>query len=102
MLDLRQFPGRVIATRNIPPRPAQHAAVPAGCHPALHEALRQRGITELYSHQAEVFAAAERGEDVVVTTGTASGKSLSYLLPMIQATLVDRRRGRSCCFRPRR
>lgn len=89
MLDLRQFPGRVIATRNIPPRPAQHAAVPAGCHPALHEALRQRGITELYSHQAEVFAAAERGEDVVVTTGTASGKSLSYLLPMIQATLVD-------------
>ena len=48
-----------------------------------------RGIERLYSHQVEAFDAARAGENVVVTTGTASGKSLAYLLPVIQATLED-------------
>ena len=89
MLDLSSFPGRVIATREIPGRAATFAPIPASCHPALHAALAARGIAQLYSHQAEAFEAARRGENVVVTTGTASGKSLAYLLPVIQATLED-------------
>lgn len=89
MLDLSSFPGRVIATREIPGRAATFAPIPASCHPALHAALAARGIAHLYSHQAETFEAARRGENVVVTTGTASGKSLAYLLPVIQATLED-------------
>ena len=89
MLDLSRFPGRVIASREIPGRQACYAPVPEGCHPALQAALLQRGIARLYSHQAETFAAAQRGDNVVVTTGTASGKSLAYLLPVIQATLED-------------
>jgi DEAD/DEAH box helicase domain-containing protein len=89
MLDLSSFPGRVIATREIPGRAATFAPIPASCHPALHAALAARGIAQLYSHQAEVFDAARRGDNVVVTTGTASGKSLAYLLPVIQATLED-------------
>ncbi|HRI53942.1 MAG TPA: DEAD/DEAH box helicase, partial [Pseudomonadota bacterium] len=89
MLDLSSFPGRVIATREIPGRAATLAPIPASCHPALHAALAARGIAHLYSHQAEAFEAARRGDNVVVTTGTASGKSLAYLLPVIQATLED-------------
>ena len=89
MLDLSRFPGRVVATREIPPRPATYAAIPRSVHPALAEALAQRGIAELYSHQVEAFEAARRGENVVVTTGTASGKSLAYLLPVIQSVLED-------------
>ncbi|HEY4014359.1 MAG TPA: DEAD/DEAH box helicase [Polyangiaceae bacterium] len=89
MLDLSRFPGRVIARREIPARTAAYAAIPAACHPALRTALAQRGIDQLYAHQAEAFEAARRGEDIVVTTGTASGKSLAYLLPVVQATLED-------------
>lgn len=88
-LDLSRFPGRVIATRSIPPREAVLAPLPDGLHPALRETLAARGIERLYSHQVEAFDAARAGESVVVTTGTASGKSLSYLLPVIQATLED-------------
>ena len=88
-LDLSRFPGRVIATRTIPPREAVLAPLPAGLHPALQETLAARGIGQLYSHQVEAFAAATAGDNVVVTTGTASGKSLAYLLPVIQATLED-------------
>lgn len=88
-LDLSRFPGRVIATRTIPPRDATYAPLPDGLHPALRETLIARGIDRLYSHQVEAFAAAQGGEDVVVTTGTASGKSLAYLLPVIQASLED-------------
>ena len=88
-LDLSRFPGRVIATRTIPARAAMLEPLPAGLHPALQETLAARGIDRLYSHQVEAFEAAGAGEDVVVTTGTASGKSLAYLLPVIQATLDD-------------
>lgn len=89
MLDLSRFPGRVVATRELKGRQASYAPIPDSCHPALREALVQRGIDRLYSHQAEALSAAQRGEHIVVTTGTASGKSLAYLLPVIQATLDD-------------
>ncbi len=87
LLDLSRFPGRVIATRHIPGRDAVYAPIPSACHPALRTALEQRGIHRLFAHQAEAFEAARRGEHVVVTTGTASGKSLAYLLPVLQASL---------------
>jgi len=89
MLDLSRFPGRVVATRTIPPRAAKTLPIPGDVHPALQAALKARGIAELYCHQVEAFAAARGGEDVVVTTGTASGKSLAYLLPVIQSVLED-------------
>ena len=89
MLSLGRFASRIIATRTIPARDATYAALPEGLHPALALALESQGITELYTHQAEAFAAARAGENVVVTTGTASGKSLSYLLPVLQSVLED-------------
>ena len=48
-------------------------------------ALAARGVTGLYAHQAETWEAVARGEHVVVTTGTASGKSLVFSLPGLDA-----------------
>ena len=49
------------------------------------EALGRRGLSSLYAHQAEAFAAAQRGEHVMVSTGTASGKTLAFNLPVLNA-----------------
>src|SRR5206468_4205559 len=63
---------------------------PDDLHPALIEALRGDGIDELYSHQAEALAAARDGH-AMVTTGTASGKSLAFNLPVLDALAHDPR-----------
>ncbi len=57
---------------------------------ALTPVLRARGIGALYRHQARAIAALRRGRDVVLATPTASGKSLVYALPALEACLADR------------
>ena len=57
--------------------------------PALATALAERGVDRLYSHQAEALAAARRGENLVVATGTASGKTLAFNLPVLDALAAD-------------
>jgi DEAD/DEAH box helicase domain-containing protein len=81
--------GQVTAWRNLPPRPAQIAALPPDLHPFLAQALQQQGISELYSHQAAAWKHARRGENVVIVTGTASGKTLAYNLPVLDCLLHD-------------
>ena len=78
-----------IYTRTTPAREAVLTDFPAGLHPDIRSYLTTHGIPRLYSHQAEMFEAAARGENVVITTSTASGKTLSFLLPVLQAVLED-------------
>ncbi len=78
-----------IYTRTTPEREAVFADFPAGLHPDIRSYLTTHGIPQLYCHQAEMFQAASRGENVVITTSTASGKTLSFLLPVLQAVLED-------------
>ncbi len=78
--------GRLVASEVEPPRPAREVPVPRGVRPELREALRRAGIGRLYAHQAEALAAAREG-NVVITSGTASGKSLSFNLPALDAIL---------------
>jgi DEAD/DEAH box helicase domain-containing protein len=59
--------------------------LPDDLDPTVVSALAGRGITGLYRQQAEAWEAAARGEDVIVTTGTASGKSLAFTLPVLDA-----------------
>jgi DEAD/DEAH box helicase domain-containing protein len=66
-------------------REARAMPLPDDLPPALRERLEARGIDSLYSHQAEAWEAARRGEHFVVTTGTASGKSLAFNLPVLAA-----------------
>ena len=68
-----------------PGRPGRTEPLPDALHPTLSEALERRGVTGLYAHQAETWEAVARGEHVVVTTGTASGKSLAFSLPALDA-----------------
>jgi DEAD/DEAH box helicase domain-containing protein len=68
-----------------PGRAGRSEPLPGALHPALVAALEKRGVTGLYAHQAETWEAVARGEHVVVTTGTASGKSLAFSLPALDA-----------------
>ena len=66
-------------------REARLAPLPEALHPRVREALGAQGIDALYGHQADAWAAAARGEHLVVTTGTASGKTLAFNLPVMDA-----------------
>ncbi|HEY7412386.1 MAG TPA: DEAD/DEAH box helicase [Vicinamibacteria bacterium] len=77
------------ALRRFPPEPAQHADFPEELHPRLRAALRARGVERLYTHQREAYDAARRGENVVVVTPTASGKTLCYTLPVLDRILGE-------------
>jgi DEAD/DEAH box helicase domain-containing protein len=59
--------------------------LPDDLDPRLASSLVASGVTALYRHQAETWEAARRGENVVITTGTASGKSLAFNLPVLDA-----------------
>src|SRR5689334_14407973 len=63
-----------------PPREARFAELPQELDPRVRKAV---GVDRLYAHQREAWAAAARGEHVLVTTGTASGKTLAFNLPVL-------------------
>ena len=69
---------------------AERAPLPEGLHPAVADALHGCGVDSLYAHQAEAFEAAREGH-VIVTTGTASGKSLAFNLPVLHTLAADPR-----------
>src|SRR3954465_12351447 len=68
-----------------PAREAHTAPLPEKLHPRVREALTGHGIDQLYTHQAQAWEAAARGEHLIVTTGTASGKTLAFNLPVLDA-----------------
>src|SRR4051795_10960162 len=69
----------------VPGRAARTVPLPDDVHPAVREALGRQGIHELYAHQAEAWEVARRRENLIVTTGTASGKTLAFNLPVLDA-----------------
>ncbi len=88
--DRADSPDEVVtAVRRMPEAEARLAPVPEGVDPRLVAALSSRGITELYTHQAEAVAHALAGRSVVVTTPTASGKTLCYNIPVLNSILSD-------------
>jgi len=79
----------VVHHERIPARAAVTAPLPAWLDERIVAGLAARGIGSLYSHQAEAIEAVHAGEDVVVVTPTASGKTLCYTLPVLQALADD-------------
>ncbi len=79
----------IIYSRTLPARSAVTVPFPEGLNPEIAECLREMGIRQLYCHQAEMFEKVEEGDHVVITTSTASGKTLSFLLPVIQEILEN-------------
>jgi len=72
-----------------PPREPRTAPLPDGLHPELRAALARQGVERLYAHQAEAWTTARAGGHVMVTTGTASGKTLAFNLPVLDTLATD-------------
>lgn len=75
--------------RTTPARPAQTHPFPDDLPDALRAALSKRGINLLYSHQLEAWTAARAGKNLVLATGTASGKTLAYQLPILSSIITN-------------
>ena len=75
--------------KHIPAREAQFRAMPDWVRPELAAAYRAKGIEQLYSHQAAAAEMVRAGKNVVVVTPTASGKTLCYNLPVLNAILEN-------------
>src|SRR5690606_8830603 len=79
----------VTAVRTVPAAEPRFAPWPALLDPRLRAALERRGIGRLYTHQAAAAELALGGHDVVITTPTASGKTLCYNAPVVSTILGD-------------
>ncbi len=77
----------IAAWKTFPGHPAKTSPLPADLHPALAGTLRAQGIEALYSHQAAAWEHIRAGQHPVIVTGTASGKTLCYNLPVLQNLL---------------
>jgi DEAD/DEAH box helicase domain-containing protein len=88
VLAARGVQGEILtAVRHYPAREAQWADFPVWTHADLEAAYAGKGIQQLYSHQAAAAEAVRDGKDVVIVTPTASGKTLCYNLPILNAIL---------------
>src|ERR1039457_6462317 len=79
----------ITAVRRLPAALAECAPFPEALDPRLQRALLARGIADLYTHQAEAIDHAIGGRHVVIVTPTASGKTLCYNAPVLDAILKD-------------
>jgi DEAD/DEAH box helicase domain-containing protein len=86
---MRQHDSPVRAVRHQPAKAARFGLYPERLNPLLRSALAARGIEHLYSHQAAAVELALAGKNAVVVTPTASGKTLCYNLPVVDAILAD-------------
>jgi DEAD/DEAH box helicase domain-containing protein len=77
------------AWKTTPPRPAQTHPFPTDLPAALQEALSARGIGQLYSHQLSAWTQSRAEKNIILSTGTASGKTLSYNLPVLASMLQN-------------
>ena len=81
----RELGSEVAHRQDIPSRSARLAAIPSSLIPQLKSGLPKLNLAKLYIHQAEAIERVLAGEDVVVVTPTASGKTLCYNVPVLNA-----------------
>ncbi len=77
------FSKEIKAHHVLRPSVAEMSGFPSGLHPKYIEVLKGQGITALYSHQVQAFAPISQDQDTVLVSHTASGKTLSFLLPIL-------------------
>ena len=79
----------IAAIRTQPAREARFSEIPAATDPRIRAALASKGIKQLYVHQAQSLDHISEGDNVAVVTPTASGKTLCYNLPVLNALAAD-------------
>ncbi|HWM55725.1 MAG TPA: DEAD/DEAH box helicase, partial [Solirubrobacterales bacterium] len=90
-IDPARRDGRIVAESAEEERRAKRVALPRSLDPALAERLRAAGVERLYSHQKRALEAAATSH-LVITSGTASGKSLAFNLPVLDGIARDPKR----------
>jgi len=95
----RGFGDRIVSFMKIPAQNGSFQDYPSFLSSALVNTLRERGIERLYSHQREAMDFIARGENVVVVTPTASGKTLCYNAPVLSA-IIDSEKARALYLFP--
>ncbi len=85
----RTFRQNLTEWHKLPPVAARYGEFPGALDPRIVAALREKGIAQLYTHQAQSVEATLAGKNVVVVTPTASGKTLCYNLPVLSKVLQD-------------
>ncbi len=85
----RSFNEQIIHVRELPARPAHCRDVVGGLAPRVAAALAEVGVSRLYSHQAEAVERVRAGESIAIVTGTASGKTLCYVVPVAEALVAE-------------
>ena len=78
---------QLVYSTSMPSTPPRYGELDPPLPPAIAQALARSGVARLWSHQAAGIAAVRRGEDVLITTPTASGKSLVFQVPPLEAAL---------------
>jgi len=86
-----KYRGQIVHVRRIDARDAQYAEPESPIDEAIRTVLRDQGIERFYTHQVAAMDAIASGKNVVIVTGTASGKTLCYNLPVISTLLNDPR-----------
>ncbi|GAB4455416.1 MAG: DEAD/DEAH box helicase [Armatimonadaceae bacterium] len=85
-----EYKGQIVHVQEVPAREAVYGELDVPLPERLTSALKHLGITTLYRHQAETVDAARSGMHLIVTTPTASGKSLCYNAPVLETLLLER------------
>ena len=89
---VQRYGDRVTGHFVVDGREGRYAPLPADLPAELADALRARGVAQLYEHQERAWSAASRGEHIVVATPTASGKSLCFTLPVLSSVMREGRK----------
>jgi DEAD/DEAH box helicase domain-containing protein len=87
--SLPEIADNIVVWKTIPPQPPRWRNLPPDLHPALEHGLKSSGYTKLYSHQSDAWDLVRSGSNLVVVTGTSSGKTLCYNLPILDNALKD-------------
>ncbi len=85
-----EYRGQMVHRQRIHPRAPSYGQMDRPLHPVVQEALERRGAWPLWSHQVDALKALDRGHNVTIATPTASGKSLCFQIPLMEAILRDR------------
>ena len=101
LTDIIQAPWyhqQIVHTEHIPPRQAATGVTRVPIHPSLQATIERQGLWPLYAHQAQALDALQDGANVVISTPSASGKSLCYNLAVLDALLRDRTTRAICVY----
>jgi len=85
----RGYAGQIVHAQTLPARPPRYARLHERLSPPVQRALEASGSERLYTHQAEAINLALAGQNLVVATSTASGKTLAFNVPVLEALARD-------------